>query len=138
MVGTVSATGVVIPRPKNINRRVYDATVFVAQRRRIPSTLHYEGKLTPTHLLKKEVLNNFICSCKLFIHFFLKGFYALEPFVTVEVPQYTKKEASNCFEYYKDRNWIQNPLAREDDGREEFIFLSGCNPAEFMRVCAPI
>ena len=58
--------------------------------------------------------------------------------MAIEVSKYSNKEASNCFEYYKDRNWIQNRLAREDEGKEEFKFLSGRNPAELMRVCSSI
>jgi hypothetical protein len=58
--------------------------------------------------------------------------------VPIEVPIYNDKEILNHFEYYKERNWITNPNARTDDGREELIFLSGKNPAEFQRVCEAI
>jgi small subunit ribosomal protein S29 len=64
-----------------------------------------------------------------------KGFYYLEPFVPIEIPSYSDEEISNHLEYYKDRNWIQNPDAKTNEGKEEIIFLSGKNPTEFNRVC---
>ena len=53
----------------------------------------------------------------------------------IEVPSYSDEEITNHFEYYKERNWIQNPEARTSQGQEEIIFLSGKNPTEFARVC---
>lgn len=116
IVGIVNAAGEIIPGP-NRKKKHYDNSIDVAHRRRVPSKVHYEGPLTPKCLLKRE------------------GFYDLEPFIPVEVQKYSNEELTNHFEYYKDRQWIQNPLAREDEGREEIAFLSGRNPLEFMRVC---
>ena len=62
----------------------------------------------------------------------------MEPFVPIEVPSYTNTELMNHFEYYKEKNWIQNPEARTDSGRDEVTFLSGKNPTQFMRVCQTI
>ena len=59
----------------------------------------------------------------------------MEPFVPIEVPAYSDDEISNHLEYYKDRNWIQNSAAKTSEGKEEIIFLSGKNPAQFVRVC---
>lgn len=53
----------------------------------------------------------------------------------IEVPAYSITEIHNHYDYYKELNWIQNAEARTDTGREEIMFLSGRNPAEFMRVC---
>lgn len=71
------------------------------------------------------------------VHLF-KGFYHLEPFVPVEIPSYSDFEISNHYEYYRDRNWLQNQDALTDNGKEELKFLSGKNPKEFMRVCQTI
>ena len=68
----------------------------------------------------------------------LKGFYYLEPFVPVNVPSYSDQEILNYHEYYKYKDWLLNEDAKTDDGREELIFLSGKNPAEFTRVCQGI
>lgn len=54
IVGTLSSAGVVIPGPHRKHKH-YDTTIQHAQRRRLESTLHYEGPLTPASLLKKEV-----------------------------------------------------------------------------------
>lgn len=62
----------------------------------------------------------------------------MEPFIPIEVRSYTDKELMNHYEYFKDRNWLQNPESLTDQGREELIFLSGKNPYEFMRVCQSI
>ena len=59
----------------------------------------------------------------------------MEPFVPVEVPSYTEEELTNHFEYYKDRNWLQNPDAKTNEGKQEIMFLSGNNPTEFARIC---
>ena len=32
----------------------------------------------------------------------------MDPYVPVEVPEYSKQEAISCLNYYIDRNWIQN------------------------------
>ena len=62
----------------------------------------------------------------------------MEPFVPVEVPSYSKKELLNHYEYYRDRNWIQNDEALTEEGLEELIFLSSYNPEQFKRVIKPI
>ncbi len=54
VVGTVGQLGVIIPSP-NRRKKYYDSTIPVPLRRRIECNLHYEGPLTPTTLLKKEV-----------------------------------------------------------------------------------
>jgi small subunit ribosomal protein S29 len=62
----------------------------------------------------------------------------LEPFIPIQVPSYSDKELISQYEYFKERNWLQNPEALTEQGREELVFLSGKNPFEFMRVCKSI
>ena len=54
VVGTIGSVGVIIPAP-NRRTKFYDTTIHIANRRRVETSLHYEGPLTPAHLLKKEV-----------------------------------------------------------------------------------
>ncbi|KJH50438.1 hypothetical protein DICVIV_03449 [Dictyocaulus viviparus] len=35
-----------------------------------------------------------------------EGFQCIEPFLPIETKQYTKKEVSNMYQYYYDRNWL--------------------------------
>lgn len=119
IVGSIGNLGVVLPAP-NRRKKYYDSTIPVPLRRRVECKLHYEGPLTPIHLLKKE------------------GFYYLEPFVPVEVSNYSDQEVLNCHEFYKYKDWLQSEEACTDDGRQELIFLSGNNPEQFRRVCSTI
>lgn len=57
VVGSIGKLGVVIPAP-NRRKKYYDSTIPVPLRRRVECVLHYEGPLTPTELLKKEVFIN--------------------------------------------------------------------------------
>ena len=59
----------------------------------------------------------------------------MEPFVPIEVENYSRLEMQNFYDYYKYKEWIQSDEAQTDDGREELFFLSGGNPAQFNRVC---
>lgn len=52
--GIVSNIGVIIPAPFK-RKKFYDTTIPHAMRRRVETTCHYEGPLTPIDLLKKEV-----------------------------------------------------------------------------------
>ncbi len=67
-----------------------------------------------------------------------KGFNFMEPFLPIEVPTYSRKELLNHYEYYRDRNWIQNDEALTEEGLEEIIFLCGHNPEQFKRVIKPL
>ena len=51
------------------------------------------------------------------------------------MPIYSDEEIGNHYEYYKDRNWLQNETAKLETGKDELIFLSGRNPSQFRRVC---
>lgn len=54
-MGTIGELGVIIPAP-NRRKKFYDTSIPIAMRRRTECTLHYEGPLTPAHLLKREVV----------------------------------------------------------------------------------
>ena len=41
--------------------------------------------------------------------FFPQGFAEIDPFLPIEVPNYSEKEVYSCLEYYMDRMWIQRP-----------------------------
>ncbi|XP_050403055.1 28S ribosomal protein S29, mitochondrial [Patella vulgata] len=65
-----------------------------------------------------------------------QGFEVMDPFIPVLVPIYTDKEIYSCLCYYSDRNWIQHPNGKTDEGLKEIIFLSNHNPYTLARVCS--
>ncbi|XP_051901638.1 28S ribosomal protein S29, mitochondrial isoform X2 [Pristis pectinata] len=66
------------------------------------------------------------------------GFDALDPFVPIQVTNYTQKEFESCYQYYIDRKWIQHEKALSEEGKQELIFLSNYNPGTFDRICSPL
>ena len=118
-----------------------------ARRRRVASDLHYEGPTNPKALLNEKVSSIiwFIWSCNLnqagqyFIcssgFFYLKANALLGSYKPVRVDIFSEQEINNYIDYYIEKNWLQTPHARTDEGREEIKFLSGSNPAQFRRVC---
>ncbi|XP_076135642.1 small ribosomal subunit protein mS29 [Alosa pseudoharengus] len=66
------------------------------------------------------------------------GFDSMDPFVPVPVSNYNEKEFESCYLYYIDRNWLQHPHSRTEEGRKELIFLSHKNPTIFERICASL
>lgn len=64
-----------------------------------------------------------------------KGFEHLDPFVPIQVDNYSDLEFQRCIDYYLDRRWIQN---RGDRFDEELKFVSGMNPYSLMERCAPL
>lgn len=64
------------------------------------------------------------------------GFNLLDPFVPIEVPNYTQKELKSCLDYYFSKNWIQTSGADSDEGRKELAHLSDFNPRLLERICA--
>ncbi|ETN84670.1 hypothetical protein NECAME_06769 [Necator americanus] len=64
------------------------------------------------------------------------GFYFIEPFIPIEVKQYTKNEINNIYQYYHDRRWITNEKAKTEEGKQQLIYLSAHNPFSFERLCA--
>ncbi|KAM4690133.1 small ribosomal subunit protein mS29 [Rhinophrynus dorsalis] len=65
-----------------------------------------------------------------------EGFDALDPFVPIQVPDYSEKEFESCYQYYMERNWIQHDKARTEEGKMELFFLSNSNPRELEKICA--
>uniref|UniRef100_A0A1A8GQB1 Small ribosomal subunit protein mS29 n=1 Tax=Nothobranchius korthausae TaxID=1143690 RepID=A0A1A8GQB1_9TELE len=63
------------------------------------------------------------------------GFDSMDPFIPVSVPDYSEKEFESCYLYYMDRNWLQHPQSRQEDGKKELIFLSNRNPSLFEKLC---
>ncbi|XP_071376488.1 small ribosomal subunit protein mS29 isoform X1 [Centroberyx affinis] len=65
-----------------------------------------------------------------------EGFDRMDPFVPVSVSNYNEKEFESCYLYYLDRNWLQHPQSRTEDGKKELVFLSNRNPSILERLCA--
>ncbi|XP_029360596.1 small ribosomal subunit protein mS29 [Echeneis naucrates] len=65
-----------------------------------------------------------------------RGFDSMDPFVPVSVTNYSEKEFESCYLYYMDRQWLQHPQSRTEEGKKELIFLSNRNPTMFERICA--
>uniref|UniRef100_A0A8C5SYN2 Small ribosomal subunit protein mS29 n=1 Tax=Laticauda laticaudata TaxID=8630 RepID=A0A8C5SYN2_LATLA len=64
------------------------------------------------------------------------GFATLDPFVPIEVCNYTDAEFESCYQYYLERKWLQHEKANTKEGRMELRFLSGRNPGLFERISA--
>ncbi|XP_066466352.1 small ribosomal subunit protein mS29 [Tiliqua scincoides] len=63
-----------------------------------------------------------------------EGFDALDPFVPIQVLNYTDREFESCYQYYLDRRWLQHEKASTEGGRQELLFLSGSNPGQFEQL----
>ncbi|XP_032414053.1 small ribosomal subunit protein mS29 [Xiphophorus hellerii] len=64
-----------------------------------------------------------------------RGFDSMDPFIPVSVPSYSEKEFESCYLYYMDRNWLQHPQSRTEEGKKELVFLCNMNPSMFERLC---
>ncbi|XP_039623250.1 28S ribosomal protein S29, mitochondrial [Polypterus senegalus] len=64
------------------------------------------------------------------------GFDFLDPFLPIQVTGYSEREFESCYQYYKDRHWIQHEKAHTENGKKELIFLSNRNPAVLERICS--
>uniref|UniRef100_A0A8C4RMT0 Small ribosomal subunit protein mS29 n=1 Tax=Erpetoichthys calabaricus TaxID=27687 RepID=A0A8C4RMT0_ERPCA len=84
----------------------------------------YPGELTLIHNLRKLMKNDW------------DGFDFLDPFLPIQVTGYSEREFESCYQYYKDRHWIQHEKAHTEDGKKELIFLSNRNPAVLERICS--
>ncbi|XP_056299870.1 28S ribosomal protein S29, mitochondrial [Pseudoliparis swirei] len=65
-----------------------------------------------------------------------RGFDCMDPLIPVSVPNYSEKEFESCYLYLMDRQWLQHPQSRTEEGKKELIFLSNRNPAMLDRVCS--
>lgn len=64
-----------------------------------------------------------------------EGFEHCDPFIPIQVGNYSEEEFQNCVSYYLDRRWIQNVNEGFDS---ELKHLSAKNPYNLMSVCAPL
>jgi len=61
-----------------------------------------------------------------------EGWRLLDPFVPVEVENYSESELDAMIDYYTERGWLRaNSAARA--GRQEIHFLTGRNPGDFFK-----
>jgi len=65
-----------------------------------------------------------------------EGFETLDPFVPIQTVDYTEHEANSCLDYYIEKNWIQRPSAKTEEGRREIIHIGGRNPFLLERIIA--
>lgn len=67
-----------------------------------------------------------------------EGFDKMDPFVPIPVSYYNEKEFESCYLYYLDRNWLQHPHSRTEEGKKELLFLCNKNPATLERLCCSL
>ncbi|OWF39034.1 28S ribosomal protein S29, mitochondrial-like [Mizuhopecten yessoensis] len=78
--------------------------------------LNERVKFTPFYLLGKEASQE------------------LEPFVPIQVENFSDMEVKNCLDFYSQRKWIQNSAALTDEGRKQIKFLTSNNPYAVWKV----
>lgn len=59
------------------------------------------------------------------------GFDHLDPFIPILVPGYNDTEFLSCMNYYRERKWVRDESALD----EELRFLSALNPYKLMTLC---
>ncbi|XP_067831964.1 28S ribosomal protein S29, mitochondrial isoform X2 [Heptranchias perlo] len=93
----------------------------------VVTTLTQTGALNTAHLsyLPHELLRK-------------EGFDAMDPFVPIQVMNYSQKEFESCYQYYIDRKWIQHEKACTEEGKQEIIFLCNYNPGTLDRICSSL
>lgn len=62
------------------------------------------------------------------------GFEHMDPFIPIEVPEFSRKELTSFMDYYRERKWVR-PFPGQDD---ELYFLSGGNPFKLLHLCNPL
>lgn len=67
-----------------------------------------------------------------------EGWKFFDPCLPIHVPKYTREEFEACMDYYQEVGWFARPEARTQEARDEIRFLSGLNPAEVTKLCAPL
>ncbi|XP_068426130.1 small ribosomal subunit protein mS29 [Clinocottus analis] len=65
-----------------------------------------------------------------------RGFDRMDPLIPVSVPNYSEKEFESSYLYFMDRQWLQHPQSRTEEGKKELVFLSNRNPSMLERICA--
>ncbi|CAH8574976.1 unnamed protein product [Dicrocoelium dendriticum] len=64
------------------------------------------------------------------------GFTCMDPFIPVEIGNYTEAELNACLRFYAENNWLTNPAAHTPAGLAEIAFLADRNPLELDRIVA--
>ncbi|XP_066256486.1 small ribosomal subunit protein mS29 [Euwallacea similis] len=59
------------------------------------------------------------------------GFIHMDPFIPIEVKNFSRKEHQSIMEYFKERQWVQDYPGLDD----ELYFLSGGNPYKLLEYC---
>lgn len=62
------------------------------------------------------------------------GFEHLDPFIPVEVPEYSEKELISCLEYFRERRWIQTTPEHD----KELGTITAYNPYRLMQICVSL
>ncbi|XP_074836982.1 small ribosomal subunit protein mS29 isoform X2 [Carettochelys insculpta] len=65
-----------------------------------------------------------------------EGFDTLDPFIPIQVTNYSQREFESCYQYYLERKWLQHERARTEEGEKELLFLSNSNPGQLERISA--
>ncbi|VDD74638.1 unnamed protein product [Mesocestoides corti] len=63
-----------------------------------------------------------------------RGFETMDPFIPVNVPNYSPNEMDAVLHFYAEHDWFANPAALRPEGRAEIVFLSDANPRELAKV----
>uniref|UniRef100_UPI00358F19AA small ribosomal subunit protein mS29 isoform X2 n=1 Tax=Myxine glutinosa TaxID=7769 RepID=UPI00358F19AA len=65
-----------------------------------------------------------------------EGFDAVDPFVPINVRNYSEKEFESCYMYYLERKWLQHEHVKTEAGKQELKFLCNKNPATMEKLSA--
>ncbi|KFD70140.1 hypothetical protein M514_17742 [Trichuris suis] len=64
-----------------------------------------------------------------------QGFEWLDPFVPIEIPYYSDKEARSVLSYFDSKHWLQHESVHTSEGVSQLIHLSGLNPMVLQSIC---
>ncbi|KAF7992588.1 hypothetical protein HCN44_004932 [Aphidius gifuensis] len=64
-----------------------------------------------------------------------EGFEHLDPFLPIQVNDYSNEEFENVMDYYRDRKWIRNVT---ENGQKELELVSNKNPYLLMKFTGPL
>ncbi|CAL8100795.1 unnamed protein product [Orchesella dallaii] len=102
---------------KDLFKTDWKGGVVIVTVDRIALDLEFRESTLPRYLLKKE------------------GWELFDPFVPIEVTNYTAQEIQTTIDYYLERKWLQHPAASTEEGRLELEYLSTRNPRTLMELC---
>jgi len=64
-----------------------------------------------------------------------EGWELFDPFVPIEVHNYTSQEVQTTIDYYLERKWLGHPGCSTEEGRLELEYLCTKNPLTLMTIC---